>query len=371
VASVLALPAVAGKFGVRGGGYTMSNSGAYPEIRRANAVAESEPGTRIVNMNRLGEVLLGEIRDDSITANRETPVKVIFVYNCNPLATMPNQEKVRQGLAREDLFTVVFEQAWTDTAHFADLVLPATTFLEHDEMSRGYGSYIVHRLRPVATPAGEARPNYEVFHELLRRLGLDRPGDPEGPDGLQAAVLQSADRLRNDLDEASPAFPDCGEAPVQFVDAFPFTPDRKIHLVPEALDREAPYGLYSFQEDPATGRYPLALVSASTGRTISSSLGSLYRDVVPLEIHPADAARRGIRHGDTIRIWNDLGEVRTKARLSAEMRPGVVFLPKGLWSHNTLSGTTSNALSPDTYTDLGQGACFNDARVEVEVVHEQ
>ena len=358
VASVLALPAVAGKFGVRGGGYTMSNSGAYPEIDRPAAIAEREPTTRIVNMNRLGEVLL----------EGQPPVKVLFSYNCNPLATIPNQEKVRRGLEREDLFTVVFEQVWTDTARWADLVLPATTFLEHDEMSRGYGSYVVHRSQAVADPAGEARPNYEVFADLLHRLDLDRPGDPDGAAGLTSAVLHRADRLRTELDANSPAFPDCGQTPVQFVDTFPFTADRRIHLVPEALDREAPHGLYAFQGDPATDRYPLALISPSLARTISSTFGGLYQDIVPLEIHPDDAARRGIANGDAIRIWNDLGEVRTLARLSPDMRPGVVFLPKGIWNHNTFSGNTSNALSPDSYTDLGQGACFNDARVEVEVV---
>src|SRR6185312_6526548 len=127
VAAVLALPAVGGKFGVRGGGYVLSNSGAFA-FDRAGAAAEPEPRTRVINMNRLGEVLLE--RDDP-------PVTVLFSYNCNPLATMPNQEKVRRGLAREDLFTVAFDQVWTDTAMWADLVLPATHFLEHDEMSRG------------------------------------------------------------------------------------------------------------------------------------------------------------------------------------------------------------------------------------------
>ncbi|HEX7185700.1 MAG TPA: molybdopterin-dependent oxidoreductase [Thermoanaerobaculia bacterium] len=358
VAAVLALPAVAGKFGVRGGGYTMSNSGAYPEMDRKSPVAEPEPTTRIINMNRLGEVLL----------DANPPVKVLFSYNCNPLATMPNQEKVRQGLAREDLFTIAFEQVWTDTARWADLVLPATTMFEHDEMSRGYGAYVVYRSKPVATPAGEARPNYEIFAELTRRLGLDRPGDPDTPAELEAVIV-SSERLRRELEEGNGlAFPDVGQTPIQFVDSFPFTPDRKVHLVPEALDREAPYGLYTYQEDPATERYPLALISPSLARTISSTFGGLYQDVVPLEIHPDDAARRGIKNGDQVRIWNDLGEVRTLARVSADMRPGVVFLPKGLWSHNTLSGTTSNALSPDSYADLGQGACFNDARVEVEVL---
>lgn len=361
MAAAIALPAVAGKFGVRGGGYTMSNSGVWQGVfDRDAAVREAEPETRIVNMNRLGETLL----------QGDPPVKVLFVYNCNPLATMPNQEAVRRGLAREDLFTIVFDQVWTDTARVADLVLPATHFLEHSDIIRGYGSYALYHTRPVAAPAGEARHNPEVFSELIHRLGLARPGEPETADELAAALLRPAERMGADLERDGIAAPDCGPEPVQFVDAFPLTPDRRIHLVPEELDREAPRGLYAFQEDPGTERYPLALISPATSQRISSTFGQLVRDQVPLEIHPLDAAARGIASGDVVRVWNELGEVRVLARLNPDLRPGVVFLPKGLWSHNTLSGNTSNALVPDTYTDLGEGACFNDARVEVERVAE-
>ena len=361
VASVLALPAVGGKFGVRGGGYTMSNSGVWSDLDQDGAAGEPEPSTRIINMNRLGEVLVE--RPDSPA---EPPVTVLFVYNCNPLATLPNQQKVRRGLEREDLFTVVFEQVWTDTARYADLVLPATTFLEHRELAKGYGSYVLHKVEPVAAPAGEARPNYEVFADLCRRLGLARPGEPETAAELEATLLASADRIRAELDREGIATPDCGFLPVQFVDAFPRTPDGKIDLVPEALDREAPLGLYGYRENPAMDpRHPLALISPATNRTISSTLGGLYKERYPLEIHPDDAAARGIADGDVVRVWNDLGEVRVKARVTRDMKPGVVLLPKGLWSHNTLSGTTSNALVPDTLGDLGGAACFNDARVEV------
>jgi len=356
VAAALALPAVAGKFGVRGGGYTMSNSGIWGALDRAAALRETEPSTRILNMNRLGEDLL---------ERRDPPVAVLFVYNCNPLATMPNQEKVLRGLRREDLFTIVFEQVWTDTAREADLVLPATTFFEHDEMSRGYGAMLLHRIPAVAEPAGETRPNYEVFADLCRRLGLTRPGEPETAAELSAALLRRSPRLVTEVERDGFAYPDTGWAPIQFGDSFPLTPDRKVHLVPEELDREAPLGLYGFRDDPATESWPLALISPATNRTISSSLGHLYKDTAALEMHPDDAAARGIRTGDTVRIWNDLGEVRVPARLSADLRPGVVFLPKGLWNRHTLSGNTANALAPDTLADLGGGACFNDARVQV------
>ncbi|HSS47615.1 MAG TPA: molybdopterin dinucleotide binding domain-containing protein, partial [Thermoanaerobaculia bacterium] len=264
--------------------------------------------------------------------------------------------------------TVAFDQVWTDTAMWADLVLPATHFLEHDEMSRGYGALVLQRSPAVAAPAGEARSNVEVFAEIGRRLGLSRPGDPETADDLAAALLQRTERMRTELEQDGIASPDCGPAPIQFGDSFPLTPDRKAHLVPEALDREAPYGLYAFQEDPATERYPLALISPATSRTISSTFGQLVRQKTPLEIHPADAEGRGIASGDAVRVWNELGEVRVTARLNPDLQASVVLLPKGMWSRHTDSGNTANALAPDTFTDLGQGACFNDARVEVAKV---
>jgi anaerobic selenocysteine-containing dehydrogenase len=355
VAAVLALPAVAGKFGVRGGGYLMSNSAAWNFDGDAAAAAPA-PVTRTINMNRLGEELL----------DGRPPIRFLFVYNCNPLATMPDQERVRRGLAREDLFTVVFDPVATDTARYADLVLPATTFFEHSELTRGYGALVLHRIAPVIAPMGEARPNFEVFAELCRRLGLARPGEPESAAELEQALLDGSTRVREELDAGGIAVPECGASPVQFVDSFPRTRDRKVHLVPEALDREAPHGLYHFQPDPASARYPLALISPATSRTISSTLGQLHRKHVALEIHPDDARIRSIADGDRVRVRNDLGSVVTIARLSPDLVPGTVFLPKGLWSHNTLSGSTANALAPATFADLGGGACFNDARVEVE-----
>jgi anaerobic selenocysteine-containing dehydrogenase len=360
VAAVLALPAVAGKFGVRGGGYTLSNKVAWELDAAAAAAVSPEESTRpgrTVNMNRLGEALL----------ELEPPVRVLFVYNCNPLATMPDQQRVRRGLEREDLFTVVFDPVRTDTARYADLLLPATTFLEHHELARGYGALVLNRMAPVIEAVGEARPNYEVFGELCDRLGLARPRDPDGAAGLAAALLAgAAPRVRAELDRAGIATPDCGTDPIQFVDVFPRTHDRKIDLVPEALDNEAPQGLYGWREPPAEQRFPLALISPATARTISSTLGELRRGLVPLELHPEDAARRGLVDGDPVRVWNDNGEVRTAVRLNGDLAPGLALLPKGMWSHNTRSGTTGNALVPDTLADLGGGACFNDARVEVE-----
>ncbi|HXI02891.1 MAG TPA: molybdopterin-dependent oxidoreductase, partial [Candidatus Saccharimonadales bacterium] len=350
---------VAGKFGVRGGGYTLSNSGVYG-LSNVRAMAETPPPTRVVNMNLVGRTLV---------ERKDPPVTVLFVYNNNALMTLPNQEAVRKGLLREDLFTIVFDQAMTDTARYADLILPATTFLEHHELMRGYGAYGIQEIRPVIERVGESRPNHEVFGELCRRLHLDRPGDPTSHEEILDAILADhpmGDEGRRALQTGGRVFPAVGAAPVQFVDERPRTPDGKVHLCPEALDKEAPGGLYAYRPDPASDVHPLALISPSTERTISSTFGQLHRKQVPVEIHPDDAGTRGIVDGDAVRIFNDLGEVRCRARLSDGIRPGVVALPKGLWSHNTLNGATSNAVSPDSLTDLGGGACFNDARVQIE-----
>lgn len=357
VAAVLALPAVAGKFGARGGGYTLSNSGVY-RLDEEAAIGEPAPPTRVINMNHLGRALLDLC---------DPPVEILFVYNSNLLATNPNQTKVRRGLEREDLFTVVSEQVMTDTARYADVILPASTFLEHEEISRGYGAYVLQAAAPVIEAAGEARPNHDLFTDLLRRLELGRPGDAVTTGSLRERLLRDQDEaVGRRLEEKGIAFPRSGTAPVQFVDAFPLTADGKIHLCPDELDREAPHGLYTFQPEPATPRHPLTLISPATDRTISSTLGELHRGQVALEIHPEDAGARGIADGAEVRIQNEHGEVRCLARHSAALRPGTVLLPKGIWSHNTLSGATGNALVPDTLTDVGAGACFNDARVQVE-----
>ncbi len=359
IAAILALPAVAGKLGRRGGGYMLSNAGAWRF--EADLAAAPEPETRTVNMNRLGEVLLAG----------SPAVRFLFVYNCNPLMTLPEQEKVRAGLARQDLFTVVFDQVMTDTARYADVVLPATTFLEHRDIRQGYGSIALQDTRPVIAPVAEARPNVVVFAELCRRLGIAHPGERETPEELAAALLDRnghTAELRRALEGGGVAFPETGRFPVQFLDLFPRTADGKVHLVSETLDRETPQGLYAYREDPATAAAPLALVSPATKHTISSTLGQLHRGRAAVELHPEDAARRGLAGGDRVRVTNGSGEVICRLRVSSDLRPGVALLPKGLWSHNTENGATANALVPDTLTDLAGGACFNDARVEVEKV---
>jgi anaerobic selenocysteine-containing dehydrogenase len=353
--AVLALPAVGGKFGVRGGGYSMSNSASWNIDR--TWIDAPEPDTRLVNMNHLGRAL---------TEYADPPVKVLFVYNCNPAATVPDQTRVLRGLEREDLFTVVFEQVMTDTALYADIVLPATTFLEGYDFARAYGPINLDLVLPVVDVVGESRTNADVFGELCARLGVLGGEEPSGELDLLVGVLGSLPgTIGDDLRAGARPAPACGTAPVQFVDAFPNTPDRKIDLFPAALEASAPPGLYRYQADPATDRHPLTLISPASERTISSTLGELPRPDVKLTMHPDDAAARGLADTDLVRVFNDLGEVHCTLAVARVVRPGTVSLPKGLWRRSTRNGFTGTVLVPDTLTDLGGGACFNDARVQV------
>jgi len=353
--AVLALPAVGGKFGVRGGGYSMSNSASWNIDR--TWIGTPEPDTRIVNMNHLGRALIDYT---------DPPIDVLFVYNCNPAATVPDQRRVIRGLERDDLFTVVFDQVMTDTAVYADVLLPATTFLEGYDFARAYGPINLDLGKAVVDAVGEARSNADVFGELCSRLGLLSENEPTGELDLMLEVLNRLPpAIGEPLRAGSLPSPSFGVAPVQFVDVFPNTPDKKVHLFPTALEAQAPMGLYRFQPDPASERYPLALISPASDRTISSTLGELPRLDVKLVMHPDDAAARALADDDVVRVFNELGEVHCVLDIDAAIRPGTVSLPKGIWRRSIRNHVTGTALVPDTLTDLGGGACFNDARVQV------
>ena len=354
-AAILALPSVAGKFGVRGGGYAMSNTNAWRITRTWGGAASTS--TRLVNMNQLGHAL---------TDLRDPPVKALFVYNSNALATAPDQRRVMQGLEREDLFTVVFDQVMTDTARYADVVLPATTFLEGFDLARGYGPISLRLGQPVIEAVGEARPNADVFGALLAALDLREEADPSGEIEEMLDVLSKLPgTVGEEIRQTGAGTPPFEGRPVQFGTVHPWTPDGKVHLFPAHLDAEAPAGLYTYQPDPGSEAYPLALISPASERSVSSTLAELPRPDVRLLMHPDDAAARSIRDGETVRVFNAQGEVRCPLKVGTGIRPGTVSLPKGLWLRHTANGLTANALAPDTLTDLGGGACFNDARVQV------
>ncbi len=350
---------MAGKFGVRGGGYAMSNTAAWGIER--TWIGSPERRTRLVNMNQLGRAL----------TELDPPIRVLFVYNSNAAVTSPDQRRVLRGLEREDLFTVVYEQVMTDTARYADVILPATTFLEGYDLVRGYGPISLRLGKPVIEAVGEARPNPDVFGELLHRLDLAESSDPRGEiEEMLHVIARLPASSGDDISRDGAAIPLAGGRPIQFVDVYPRTADQKVDLFPEYLAAQSPAGLYGYQPDPATKEFPLALISPASERTITSTLSELPRPEVRLLMHPEDAEVRGLSDGDQVRIFNALGEVRCGLQVGTWVRPGTAVLPKGLWRKHTANGFTANALAPDSLTDLGGGACFNDARVDVRRVDE-
>lgn len=356
-AAIMAIPALLGKFAIRGGGFTMSNSGATT-FDLKSVLGDVPWDTRIINMTELGKVLTEELHP---------PIKGIFIYNCNPAVTVPDQNKVLAGLSREDLFTVVFDQVMTDSALYADIVLPAVTFLEQWEIKKSYGAYIVGGVQPVIDPRGEARPNEIVFGALGQAMGFE---DEAFRWDSRTAMKKVAEALRQHdkspdlalLEQGKAALYDFpGETPVQFVDIFPKTPDRKAHLNPAVLG-PAPY-----QYEPIPhGDRSLALISPASGRMITSSMGEFSFDELFVMLSSNEAAKRGIQAGETVRVFNDLGEVVCKANVSDTIRDGVVSMTKGAWFRHSKNGRTSTALCPSNVNVAGGGACFNDARVDIE-----
>jgi len=354
-AAILALPAVAGHFGHRGAGFAMSaGSGAW-RGQLADACDEPDVEGPAVNLSRLGEALAG---------GPDAAVFALHVYNANPLATFPNQERIRRGLLREDLFTVVHDAVLTDTALYADVVLPATTFFEHAELQRSYGAFALQLSTPAIPPVGESRSNHQVFVELARRLGLLRSGErTDEARFVEAALALRPQRLEVLRNEGLVA-PDTGFQPVAFVDMFPGTADGRVDLWPAEFET-APGGPWHWQAEPPGGGGPLVLISPATSRTTSSTFGQRVRGPISLALHPFDADKRGLVEGQLVRAFNDLGEVHARLTLDSNLRPGVACLPKGLWARHTHNGRTANALIPDHLSDVGGGACYNDARCEV------
>lgn len=358
IAAILALPAVANRF-ERSGGFTMSNSNAW-RLDSRRVIHSSAPRGRSVNMNVVGEALCGETKQ---------PIRTVFVYNCNPVATLPEQNKVIEGLSRSDLFVVVFDQVMTDTAKYADIVLPATTFLEHRDLRNGYGNSRMGNVVPVIDPVGQSKSNHEVFSELLRRLELARPDDLTTEDEICESLL-GQDRFR-ELTTNGSLVPELGTRPIQMKDVLPGTASGRIELFPDSLTQESQAGLYQYIADTSDEQqFPLALVSPSTSQTVNSTFGYRLTQPARVSLHPLDAESRGIEDSTPVRVFSASGEVFLDAKIDETISPGVASIPKGIWMKHTRNARTSNALCPDSLSDIGAGACFNDTRVEIEAVGE-
>ncbi len=376
VRTIACLPALTGAWRHPGGGILLSSSGTFPVKA---AVLEGHdlirPGTRTLNMSEIGRVL-----NDATLA---PPVKAIFVYNSNPVAVAPDQESVRRGFAREDLFVVVHDLFQTDTVDFADIVLPATTTLEHYDLHKAYGHLYLSLSRPAIEPVGESKPNTEVFRLLAARMGLDDPSlrasdaelarqalDWSSPllKGITFERLESEGSLRLNVPASWAPFAQGG---------FP-TPSGKCELYSETLLAQGhdPVATYTPPRENRSSapelaaRYPLAFISPPAHHFLNSTFSAqpafVRRESEPfLTIHPEDAAARGIRDGATVRTFNDRGSFLATAQVSDAARPGVVVGLSIWWSKMCPGGRNANAVTSQALTDLGAGATFYDVLVDV------
>ncbi|HEX8163035.1 MAG TPA: molybdopterin oxidoreductase family protein [Pyrinomonadaceae bacterium] len=377
VRSVLCLPAVTGAWRDAAGGALLSTSGAFPldydALQRPDLIPAPRP--RSLNMSQLG---------DALTKVDDPPVRALYVYNSNPAAVAPDQRKVIAGLRREDLFTVVHEQFMTDTCDFADVVLPATTQLEHFDLHKAYGHFYLTVNELAVAPLHEAKPNTEVFRLLAARLGFEedcfRDSDEEiarqalavehpALEGVTLEGLREHGWLRLRLPEEFAPFAAGGFG----------TPSGKCELYSESLAAAGLPGVPEFippRESKASApelarEFPLALVTPAAHAFLNSSFANLPKQLKQerapfVEINPRDAAPRGIRDGERVRAFNRRGSCELTAVVTERAREGVVVSPSVWWNKLSPGGAGVNQLTSQGLTDLGGGATFYDALVEVE-----
>ena len=373
--TITCIPGVTGDWRHPGGGACYDTRGFYglnwpalwrDDLRRTPA--------RALHMTRLGEGLVDLDRP---------PVKVLFIYASNPVASVPHQTKVRRGLARDDLFTVVVEHFLTDTTRYADIVLPATMQIEHKDLLIAYGHLYLSWNEPAAPPPGECLPATEIFRRLARALGLDEPALYDSDDDLARQVLDSGhpSLAGITLDELKArgwmrlAVPDPF---VPFATGFP-SPSGKLEFVSErmahaGLDPVAGYTPAheaSQRDTPLARDYPLALITPADHYFLNSTFANVplqqrRSGVATLRIHPDDAAPLGITAGDEVRVANARGAFFAVADVTDRVRPGVVASTKGHWPGDSKGGATVNATVDERDSDMGGGAVYHDNRVRVD-----
>ena len=366
--AVACLPALIGAWRQRSGGLLMSASGQFPvdkaALQRPDLLAGRTP--RTINMSTIGDALLTESSNDF-----GPKIQALIVYNSNPVAVAPESGKVVQGFARDDLFTVVLEHFQTDTADYADYLLPATTQLEHWDIHPSYGHTDVLLNRPAIAPLGQAKTNTQIFRELAAQMGFDAPCFADDDETLcRAAFAQQVD-----FDELlSKGFATLPLADAPFAHGnFP-TPSGKCEFFSARLAAQGLDGLPDHVpnlEAVGTSRtFPLAMISPPARHFLNSTFVNVtsLRDIETepvLEIHPDDAAPRGISTGAVVKVFNARGSYRVKADVSSRARPGVVNGLGIWWRKLGLDGTNVNQLTSQHLTDMGRGPVFYDCLVEV------
>lgn len=362
--AIAALPALAGKLGVAGGGLVGGNGHAFPKtLDRLTRPDLAPADLRTINILDVPALILDEHLDP--------PIKALFIYNHNPLIVHPDQNRMRRALEREDLFTIGIEVAMTDSMAFADVVLPACTHFEHADLYPAYGQQYLQRAEAVIPPVGESLPNTEIFRRLAAKFGFSDPAFAASDTELMDAAMNADDprlkgRRPSELPIDSALRMEFGGAePIMCNTVWPRTPSGKIELVSETMRARHGAALPSYR--PLVSSYPLTLITPASDKRITSTFGGLSAsDVTPvLEMHPQDAAARGLKDGALVKVWNDQGEVLLPLRVSAALRLGVICSEKGAWLRTSRNGQTVSALAPTHKADLADGACFNDARVEV------
>ena len=369
--AVACLPALIGAWRHRAGGMLLSTSGEFlldkAALQRPDLLANRLP--RTVNMSTIGNDLLREG-----LASFGPRIEALIVYNSNPVAVAPESGKVVQGFARDDLFTVVLEQFQTDTADYADYILPATTQLEHWDIHTTYGHTDVLLNRPAIAPLGQARPNTQIFRELAARMGFDEPCFDDDDETLCRAAFGDRINFQTLLNQGFVTLP-LPDAP--FADGgFP-TPSGKCEFFSERLAAQGldglPDHLPNHEAPGSSSDFPLAMISPPARNFMNStfvnvkSLRSMEGEPV-LEMHADDAAARGISSGSIVRVFNQRGDYRVTALVSPRARLGVVNGMGIWWRKLGLSGTNVNQLTSQHLTDLGRGPVFYDCLVEVQAV---
>ena len=364
------LPCLTGAWRHRAGGLLLSASGWFASVRddaarqRPDLLAGRVP--RTINMSTIGDDLLREASPDF-----GPKVEALIVYNSNPVAVAPESPKVARGFAREDLFTVVLEHFLTDTADHADWVLPATTQLEHLDLHVSYGHTDVLLNEPAISPLGQALPNTEIFRRLAAAMGFDEPCFRDSDETLAAQTLRGA--VTFEALKASPGWISLPIADAPFADGgFP-TPDGRVRIdVPGwgLPDFVPPWESVASAPELAA-RYPLAMISPPARNFLNSTFVNVksLRDIEAepiVEIHPDDAAARGLADGAPVRVFNDRGSYHCTARVSTRARPGVVNGLGIWWRKLGMRGTNVNELTHQKLTDIGRAPCFYDVLVEVE-----
>ncbi|MBE7637821.1 molybdopterin-dependent oxidoreductase [Sneathiella sp. P13V-1] len=368
VRAILGLPAIAGKFGVRGGGVIGGAGNLFPKTSEKLTRPDLLPKeTRTLNILDVGR----HLDEDDL----DTPLKGVFIYNHNPVIVAPDQNQMKRALSREDLFIVGSDVVMTDSMRYADIVLPASTHFEHDDIFCAYGQPYVQRADAVISPVGQSLPNTEIFRRLADRFGFNEAPFKATDEELMDEALDGADpRFEGVRPSQIPVGTaismekELGEV-ILFKNVFPKTPSGKIELLSDELGEK--FGQRKISYNPLKSEYPLTLISPSSNKLITSTFGGLKQnDAAPtLEMHPLDAKARELSSGDKVRVHNELGEVFLELEVTEAVRPGVLCSPKGFWFKTTDNDQTVSALAPTTKADLCEGACYNDARVEVEGVN--